>query len=131
MSKHSVKCTIGGKDKYVMYSCPQGMTDDDLRFLFGDETSYRMFKAWMTGQTMSICDGKQYHHNRIHNEGCMTPSKFFPDEPAHDGTETEYTWRCGYNGGYEEPTECADHPHGFITYTHDVIRYLMGLPVID
>ena len=30
-----------------------------------------------------------------------------------------------------EPTACAEHPHGFTTYVHDVRRWLEGKPVID
>lgn len=29
------------------------------------------------------------------------------------------------------PSPCADNPHGFISYTHDVYEYWAGLPVSD
>ena len=30
-----------------------------------------------------------------------------------------------------EPTECADNPHGFISYTWDVLEWYRGQPVSD
>lgn len=33
--------------------------------------------------------------------------------------------------GVYEPTSCAEEPHGFITYVHDVRRWLEGRPVLD
>lgn len=30
-----------------------------------------------------------------------------------------------------EPDECANEPHGFVWYTHDIERWKRGLPVID
>lgn len=46
----------------MKYSCPQGYTHSDLESLFGDELP--AFYEWMNGQTMSICDGRAYDHDK-------------------------------------------------------------------
>jgi hypothetical protein len=38
-------------------SCPQGYTDKDLREILKGSLLDR-FNKWMTGQTMSVCDGQ-------------------------------------------------------------------------
>jgi|SRR6185437_48399 len=123
----------GGRSQTLKFSCPLGMTDEDLRKLFPTNTELSKFLHWMRGQTMSICDGSSYHHIRVHNESCRKPYDIgiesMKDEAHTD--ESDFNWRCGYDGGYEEDTQCKDNPHGVITYPWDVERYLRGLPVID
>jgi hypothetical protein len=43
-------------------SCPQGMTESDLREVLGTRAAQRPFWRWMTGQTMSLCTGRKYDH---------------------------------------------------------------------
>ena len=103
---------------YLKQSCPQGLTQQDLKDLLGDD--YDNFRKWMTGQTESICDGRTYHHDMVHTEDC-----------GHEEGE-DFTWKCKYTGtGYYEDTPCKDNPHGVVTYFSDVEKYLLGLPVID
>jgi hypothetical protein len=114
-------------------SCPMGYTESDLRAIFGDE--FDVFMHWMRGQTMGICDGKQYHHDRKHTEDCMiiSPLLKLADPDAEPHTEdSEFDWYCGYTGtGYYEGSECAGNPHGVVAYISDLKRYILGLPVID
>jgi hypothetical protein len=44
----------------IRQSCPQGLTSEDLDELLGGRR--REFMSWMRGQTMSICDGREYNH---------------------------------------------------------------------
>jgi hypothetical protein len=46
----------------IKQSCPQGLTGDDLAELFGDGERLREFNHWMRGQTMSVCDGREYNY---------------------------------------------------------------------
>lgn len=64
----------------------------------------------MTGQTISLCDGKYYDHicKGYFSSSC---SDMFPDMPV---TREEQL------GG-----------HGGVVYAWDLERYLRGLPVID
>jgi len=124
----------GGRKQTLKYSCPLGMTESDLHKLFPTESEYRKFSVWMAGQTMTICEATRYHHNRIHTEHCLNPGTWSYSEPGEqpcDPDSTEYTWRCGYDGGYTEPSECADNPHGFIVYAWDVAQYLGGGQPLD
>lgn len=135
MTEYLYSYRIKGKEKFLKHSCPIGMTDGDLQMFFGDEPSYRAFKAWMTGQTISVCEGTQYHHNRVHNDYCMAPvsesyQETFPGAYQHT-QDSPHDWRCGYDGGYTEDSACKDNPHGFVTYCHDVVQYLSGRPPLD
>lgn len=40
-----------------------GYTVDDLRDILGDEAETYNFGLWMGGQTMGICDGREYDHH--------------------------------------------------------------------
>ena len=129
------ECRIRGTKKVLRYSCPPGMTEDDLEELFSDASQMNKFRLYMVGQTMSVCDGTQFHHNRVHNDYCMGPitpsyAKTFPEAYQHT-EDSPHDWRCGYDGGYVENTECRDNPHGVVAYPSDVSRFLLGLPVID
>lgn len=98
--------------------CPQGVTHDELEAILGDRL--QEFGKWMTGQTMSYCDGRTYVHNRAHNAIC----------PHLDGDV--YTWECDYpGGGHYEDTVCAGRPHGPVVYRSDLDRFLNGQPIID
>jgi hypothetical protein len=111
-------------------SCPQGLTESDLEEVIGPDLSD--FNHWMRGQTMSVCDGQRYHHNRVHTEECgkdSMPGTRWSEKAHAEGDP--FTWRCGYDGGYYEPSECAGTPHGIVVYPSDVERYLCGYPVID
>ena len=131
MYEHSIK----GTKKVIQYSCPLGMTADDVDKLFPDERTRENLGKYMVGQTGAICTGEQYHHIRVHNEYCMAPitpeySKMFPEAYQHT-EESPHDWRCGYDGGWTEPSKCADNPHGTVIYPWDVERFILGLPVID
>jgi hypothetical protein len=111
--------------------CPQGLTESELQGLFGERL--HEFNFWMRGQTMGVCEGRRYHHDRCHDRFCL--QEFRPgtkwSQPAHT-EDSEWDWRCGYTGtGYYEPTECVYNPHGVVAYPWDVERFLLGLPVID
>jgi hypothetical protein len=41
-------------------SCPLGLTAADLETVFGARLP--TFHRWMTGQTVALCDGRQYNH---------------------------------------------------------------------
>lgn len=98
--------------------CPQGVTQDELDEILGDRVG--SFFQWMTGQTMSLCDGRTYIHNRAHNDFC-----------GHQDGE-DYTWKCDYpGGGHHEDTECAGQPHGVVVYRSDLERFMKGLPIYD
>jgi hypothetical protein len=43
-------------------SCPQGITNSDLDEILGARRAE--FMKWMRGQTMSICDGRAYNHEK-------------------------------------------------------------------
>jgi hypothetical protein len=43
-------------------SCPYGYTKTDLESIFGNETAYKAFMTWMVGQTMAICEGREYSY---------------------------------------------------------------------
>lgn len=55
-------------------SCPHGYTDDDLKAILGDDpVRWDEFHLWMYGQTMSLCDGRLYNHERkqYENSPCV------------------------------------------------------------
>lgn len=54
-------------------SCPLGLTEDDLFELFRDGERFKAFNRWMRGQTMSVCEGRQYNHAK---------KRYEPDECA-------------------------------------------------
>jgi hypothetical protein len=112
-------------------SCRNGYTYSDITALLGDREP--SFWKYMTGQTMGICEGKHYHHNREHDDSCRNPSSYILSrgyKPHED--DSEFEWFCGYaEGGYYEDTECAGNPHGVVVYSQDLKRFLMGLPVLD
>lgn len=98
--------------------CPQGVTQDELDAILGDRR--QEFDRWMRGQTMSVCDGRTYVHDRAHNAMC----------PHLYGDV--YTWECDYTGGgHYEDTVCVDSPHGVVVYRSDLDRFLKGLPIFD
>ena len=123
-------------------SCPSGLTKGDLEYLFSPETLTRFYK-WMTGQTVMLCNGKRYVYKRAHGEHCMKPHGF-DKSPAHKEGDP-ITWACEYlPGGSHEATGCSGLPagtpvdkdavlsgHGAVTYSWDVERFILGLPVID
>lgn len=39
--------------------CEVGYTDKQLREILGDR--YETFKTWMAGQTMAVCNGKEWN----------------------------------------------------------------------
>lgn len=41
--------------------CELGYTEEQLERILGDR--YQEFNFWMSGQTMSICDGRAYNYN--------------------------------------------------------------------
>jgi hypothetical protein len=41
-------------------SCPWGYNHEDLVNILGDRMEE--FWGWMTGQTVMLCDGKEYNH---------------------------------------------------------------------
>lgn len=41
-------------------SCPQGYNHDDLVAILGYQIEE--FWQWMIGQTVSLCDGREYNH---------------------------------------------------------------------
>lgn len=51
-------------------SCRYGYTRGDLEALFGDRLPE--FFRWMRGQTVSVCDGRAYDHDKreYHDTGC-------------------------------------------------------------
>lgn len=91
-------------------SCPQGYTTDDITNILGDREE--KFWYWMRGQTMSICEGTTYDHNR---KGYFSTecSEMLPGMPVR-----------------REEIPLAGH-HGPVVYGHDLKRFLLGLPVID
>ncbi len=102
-------------DVPLRQSCPSGFTKADLEYIFTPE-ELKKFWNWMTGQTVSLCNGEKYHHIRQHNDQC-----------GHADNEPEYTWKCSYpGGGHSEPSECAGNPHGPVFYRWDVERYVEG-----
>jgi hypothetical protein len=82
------------KKKLPEPDCKYGYTHSQVEQIMGDRE--QEFNHWMYGQTMAICDGRDYDYEK-----------------------KEYV-----------PSGC-DHPHGSITYTWDLKRFLDGLPVID
>jgi hypothetical protein len=111
-------------------SCPRGHTNADLKEILGPRLEE--FWSWMTGQTMMLCDGKAYHHDRKCTPECVHP-------------EGGSSWTCKYLGtGFYYATECSGLPegtltsrdaaltgHGAVTYPWDLERFMTGLPVID
>lgn len=73
--------------------CLLGYTDSQLHDIMGSR--YQEFSDWMSGQTMSICDGQAYDYevDAYRNTGCG--------------------------------------PHGVVVYYNDVLRFVLGLPVVD
>lgn len=51
-------------------SCSIGYTIDDLQEILGNR--FKDFKQFMIGQTMGICDGRSYNHekNEYQDTGC-------------------------------------------------------------
>jgi len=43
-------------------SCELGYTNKDLQEILGDRLPE--FHKWMHGQTVAICDGRQYNHDK-------------------------------------------------------------------
>lgn len=116
----------------IRQSCPHGLTQSDLIELFPDVVDRGHFYKWMTGQTMSICDGRTYHHDRVHDFNCRRRRIFLGKEELPHTDDSAFDYRCGYTGtGHYEDTVCKNNPHGPVVYPWDVKRYLMGLPVID
>jgi len=76
-------------------ACPYGYTSAQIEEIMGSRLE--AFNHFMVGQTMSVCDGREYDHDK-----------------------KEY-----------HPTACADSPHGVVTYTVDVRRFLAGRPPLD
>ncbi len=71
-----------------MRACKFGMIDSEVNERIPEHLSGR-FNTWMNGQTMTICDGKRYNHEKLQ---------------------------------YED-TGCG--PHGPVTYSYDVERFLV------
>ena len=110
-------------------ACPYGYTTTQLRNILGDR--FDAFNQWMRGQTVMLCQGMSWHHDRVHDEQCMKPSTMFPDEPVHT-EDSPFTWRCKYLGtGHSEPDECADNPHGVVVYRVDLETFLAGREPLD
>jgi hypothetical protein len=93
---------------YIAPSCPDGYTEKDLEIIMGARLPE--FRKWMTGQTCSLCEGKEYNHATQQYQSTVC-SGMFP----------------GMAVSRDEVLE----GHGMITYTWDVDRFLKGLPVID
>lgn len=98
--------------------CPHGYTRSDLEGILGDRLP--AFDRFMRGQTVMLCDGTTYRHDREHNEHC-----------GHAQGEA-YDWKCGYpGGGHYEDSPCAGHPHGLVVYPCDLQAFLDGRPPCD
>ncbi len=54
-------------------TCPHGYTEVDLAGILGERLDH--FNQWMSGQTMSVCDGKRYSHE---------DRAYYPTECADD-----------------------------------------------
>lgn len=91
-------------------SCPMGYTNSDIYNMLGDEDE--AFWYFMRGQTMSICEGYRYDHDKLgyFSTEC---SNMLPGMPV---LKTEIPLLGG---------------HGGIVYTWDFRRFASGLPVID
>lgn len=89
-------------------SCIFGYTYDDIDEILGPRV--KDFWKWMTGQTMMLCNGKSYDHDR-HEYFTTLCSGMFPGVPVSD-------------------TESLAG-HGGIVYPWDLERFLAGLPVVD
>jgi hypothetical protein len=108
-------------------SCKYGFTRDDLEKIFNPQ-ELKLFYKWMTGQTVSLCDGKRFKYRMGHNEEC-----------GHAEGD-DFTYECSYlPGGWSEATACSGLPegtrvdndavlkgHGPVTYRFDVERYIEG-----
>lgn len=96
--------------KLPVPSCPMGYTGQDLCTLLGDREDE--FWYFMRGQTMILCDGSTYDHERqsYFTTAC---SDMLPGMPL---LESEVQLLRG---------------HGGIVFRGDLERFLMGLPVID
>ncbi len=92
-------------------SCRSGYTVEDLEGILGDRLDD--FWYWMRGQTMMLCDGTKYDHER---QGYFTTecSDMLPEMPV---TREEIPY--------------LGMGHGGVVYRSDLERYLRGLPVID
>jgi len=77
-------------------ACPYGYTKEQIERIVGS-ARLEEFNLWMTGQTMTLCEGRSYNHEK-----------------------REYVENA-----------CANDPHGAVVYTHDLRRFVAGLPVID
>lgn len=98
-------------------SCPQGYTKDDLEFIF-NPYELRDFHDWMFGQTQSICDGKTgKHHGRWGGTG---PSEYIQFEDNCECHPGEPYWFERF------ASPCVGKPHGVVTYSYDVERYIEG-----
>lgn len=107
-------------------ACPQGYTRDEISEML-DPLYEDFFWSWMTGQTMSLCDGRTYRHDRSHGDWCEYGKNCGPQIDEYG-----YGYKCDYTGtGEYLDSMCKDNPHGIVVYTWDFERYLAGLPVID
>lgn len=51
----------GGRAQTLRYSCPIGMTEEDLAKLFPTEDEMAKFNHWLVGQTRALCLGRRYN----------------------------------------------------------------------
>jgi hypothetical protein len=91
-------------------SCPRGYTSRDIYNMLGDEDE--AFWHFMRGQTMSLCNGSTYDHDKkaYFTTAC---SEMLPGMPL---LASEVPLLEG---------------HGGIVYTWDFQRFVRGLPVTD
>lgn len=81
--------------------CRLGYPSSQVREIMCSDQEFAHFQKWMVGQTLTGCNGYSYNH------------------------ETEqYVRTC-------EAEEWPGGGHGPVYYTHDVYRFMLGLPVID
>lgn len=92
-------------------TCRSGYTASDLEAILGDRIDD--FWDFMVGQTMMLCDGTMYDHER---QGYFTTecSNMLPGMPI-----------------LREEIGYVNSGHGGVVYRTDLQRYLWGLPVID
>lgn len=89
-------------------SCPDGYTQEDITRILGDREDE--FWQWMAGQTMMLCDGREYDHK--HRRYVATEcSGMYPG-----------TWLTN---------DAAPGGHGIVVYSHDFKRFIKGLPIVD
>lgn len=60
------------KETFPEPQCPDGYPWTQLEDAF-DEDTFKEFRHWMGGQTMSICEGRKYNHDT---------NQYEPDECA-------------------------------------------------